>query len=90
MHADLPVRVTPRSSQSKWRLDSNGSLNVWVMASPTDGQANEAVCALVAKALSLGKSRVSVLRGQTGRQKVLRIEGLDLDACMERLRKAAE
>jgi uncharacterized protein YggU (UPF0235/DUF167 family) len=88
MHADLPVRVNPRSSRNKLTLEPDGSLRVWVTASPTDGQANDAVCQLVAAALDIAKSRVSVLRGQTARQKLLRVDGMDITVCTELLRNS--
>ena len=90
MHAELPVRVTPRSSKNKLELLADGSLRAWVTASPTDGQANDAICVLVASSLHLAKTRVQVIRGQAGRQKLLRIEGLDLGSCLERLEKDSE
>jgi uncharacterized protein YggU (UPF0235/DUF167 family) len=90
MNADLPVRVTPRSSRNKLQLEPDASLRVWVTASPTDGQANDAVCEFVANALGIAKSRIDVIRGHTGRQKVLRIDGLDLPTVLDRLRKDSE
>lgn len=85
MRSDLPVRVSPRSSRSKLELSPDGSLRVWVTAAPTDGQANAAVCELVAKALGVAKSCISVVRGQASRDKVLGVEGLSLDECLKRL-----
>lgn len=41
-----------------------------------DGKANAAVCALVAKAAGVAPSRVRVIRGERGRDKVLRVEGV--------------
>ena len=82
---DLAVRVTPRSSQNKIEW-VGGIYKVWVTASPTDGQANEAVCQIVAKALKQAPSTVSVKRGQTGRDKVLSILGLSLEEVQARLK----
>ncbi len=65
----------------------DGSVKVWVSASPTDGQANEAVCRLLAEGLRLPRSRVSVKRGHSGRSKVLRIEGLEAAEALLRLRQ---
>lgn len=90
MHCDLQVRVTPRSSRNKLELLPDGSIRAWVTASPTDGQANEAVCGLLATALDVAKSRVSVWRGHNGRQKTLRVDGLDPEDCLSRLRKCSE
>ncbi len=89
MHAELPVRVTPRSSRNKLVLSPDGSLKIWVTSSPTDGQANEAVCELVAKTLKIGNSRVTVLKGQTSRSKVLAIDGLTREECLNRIGKSS-
>ena len=48
-----------------------------VTAPPVDGRANDALCALVAKRAGVAPSRVSVVRGHTGRDKVVRVEGID-------------
>ena len=42
-----------------------------------DGAANDALCRLVAKAVGVPRSRVSVARGPRARQKVVRVEGAD-------------
>ena len=50
-------------------------LVVRVQAPPVDGKANAAVEAFVAHAVGVPKSAVSVVRGHTSRDKVVRIEG---------------
>jgi uncharacterized protein (TIGR00251 family) len=75
--ADLAVHVTPRSGRdeiSGWR---GAELSVRVRVAPEGGQANVAVCAVVAKALGVAKSSVCVVRGGTARHKILRIQGVD-------------
>ena len=68
----LQVRVTPGA-----RMDDvsilEGQLAVKTRAKPQDGAANEAITAVVAKALGIAPSRVELIRGETSRQKVLRI-----------------
>jgi uncharacterized protein (TIGR00251 family) len=71
------VRVQPRASRSEivgWRAD--GALSVRVTAPPVEGQANAAVAALLAEALGLRPSAVTVERGARGRDKLVRVEGL--------------
>jgi uncharacterized protein len=46
-----------------------------VTAPPVDGKANEALCRLVAKKAGVAPSNVTVIRGHTARDKVLRVEG---------------
>lgn len=85
MHADLAVRVTPRASRNKIEAPSQGPLRVWVTASPTDGQANAAVCELLARTLGLAKSRVSVIKGDSSRDKTIRVEGMTIEDCRSKL-----
>lgn len=82
--ARLRIRVTPRSSRNDIRVDGD-TVRVWVTASPTDGQANDAVVALLADRLGVAKSRVSIVSGHTSRDKTVDVEGVDLPAVIERL-----
>jgi uncharacterized protein YggU (UPF0235/DUF167 family) len=50
-----------------------------VAAPPERGRANEALVELLAGALDVPRSRVSVVGGQTGRRKIVDVEGLDGD-----------
>jgi hypothetical protein len=70
----LAIRVTPRSSKpgiGDWRVDPGGRpfLEVRVAAAPTDGAANEEVVKLLAKALGLPKSSVTIIGGESARLK---------------------
>ncbi|HEX8714993.1 MAG TPA: DUF167 family protein, partial [Solirubrobacteraceae bacterium] len=57
----------------------NGVLLVRVTAPPLDGRANAALCRLVAKRAGVGVRSVSVVRGATSRDKVVRVDGLSPD-----------
>lgn len=46
-------------------------------APPVDGKANAPLCKLVARAAGVAPSRVSIVRGASSRQKVLRVEGIE-------------
>lgn len=72
--AEIAVRVTPKASRNRITLDEDGALRVYVTTPPEDGKANEAVRKLLAKALGLAKTRLTLLRGQTARDKVFRVE----------------
>jgi uncharacterized protein (TIGR00251 family) len=82
--AEITVRVQPRSSQNKIVVN-DGEIRVWVTASPTDGQANAAVCELIASKLGIAKSRVVVLRGHTSRDKKVGVSDLDLSEVIQNL-----
>ena len=74
------VLVTPRSSRERVGPVLEGRLKVAVTAPPVEGEANAAVCALIAKALGVAKSAVTVVRGDTGRRKTVRVVGVGADA----------
>ena len=61
-------------------------LKVSVTAPPEDGKANKALIALLSKEWGLPKSTLSLLTGETSRQKAILIEG-DTAALMERFKK---
>jgi hypothetical protein len=82
----LRVRVQPRASRSEivgWRAD--GALSVRVAAPPVEGRANAALAALLADALDLRPSAVTVERGTRGRDKLVRVEGLTPAAVRQRI-----
>jgi uncharacterized protein (TIGR00251 family) len=85
----LRVRVQPRAARAAitgWREDA---LLVRVTAPPVDGAANAAVSALLARALEVAPSTVRVVRGERGRDKLVRINGLTLTEARARLQRVA-
>jgi uncharacterized protein len=73
----VTVRLTPRAAREKLVAGADGDYTAHVTAPPVEGAANEALCKLVAKAAGVAPSRVSVVRGQRSRQKVVRVDGVD-------------
>ena len=51
-------------------------MSVRVTAPPEGGKANAAVCTVVARAVGVPKSAVSVVSGQSSRHKVLEVTGV--------------
>lgn len=72
----LAVHVTPNARQNVVQLPDVGAapvLQVRTTATPEDGKATREVLKLVADALGLAKSAITLERGATSRDKVLRI-----------------
>jgi uncharacterized protein (TIGR00251 family) len=68
----LALKVTPRArSEGIEGLNTAGELVVKVRAAPEDGRANDAVIAMLAEAFSLPKSALAIVRGSTGRHKIV-------------------
>ncbi len=71
--AFFDVRVTPRASRSGIAGERDGALLVRVTAPPVEGAANEAVVAVLARALRVAPSDVRVERGGHARTKVVSV-----------------
>jgi uncharacterized protein YggU (UPF0235/DUF167 family) len=72
----LSVRLTPRAARERLVAGPDGGYVAHVTAPPVEGAANTALCRLVAKAAGVAPSRVSIVRGHRGRQKVVRVDGV--------------
>jgi uncharacterized protein len=71
----IHVRVIPRSSKNLIEWEENG-LKVHVTAPPVDGAANTALVALLAQCLAVPKRDIQIVRGTTGRSKIVEITGI--------------
>ena len=69
----LRVRVTPRASRNDVKRE-DALLRVYVTVVPEDGKANREVTKLLARALGIAKSRLTLVRGHTARDKVFRVD----------------
>ena len=74
MSAIIAIRVTARSAKpgiSGWRAGADGreELEVRVAEAPADGAANDAVVKLLAKALGISRSEVTIIAGYASRHK---------------------
>ena len=74
---DLRVRLQPRARRDEVVGERAGAVVIRVAAPPVDGKANAALEAFLAKRAGLPKSQVTVVRGHTARDKVVRLEGID-------------
>ncbi|HEX2765809.1 MAG TPA: DUF167 domain-containing protein [Candidatus Limnocylindria bacterium] len=83
--ADLSIRVVPRASADRVGPYRDGVLAVRTTRPPTDGEANDRVVRLVARALDVAPSAIELVSGARGRSKRLRIAGLDADELERRL-----
>ena len=79
------MRLRPRGHADELLGLIDGVLQARVSAPPVDGKANKALCRLVAKRARVAPSRVSVVRGEKSRQKLLLIEGIDQDQLLRTL-----
>lgn len=76
------VKVIPNSSKKSITIDPAGRVTCHVTSVPEKGRANKEVLALFAKKLGIAQASVSILAGQTGRKKYIK---LSLDITYEQL-----
>lgn len=76
----LAVRAIPNASRSQVVGWHAGALKVKVMAPPEGGRANKEIESLLARVLGVSARSVSVVSGNTSREKQIRVEGLTREA----------
>jgi uncharacterized protein (TIGR00251 family) len=88
----LSVRLTPKGGRDAINntailADGRSVLKVRVRAAPADGEANEALCGLIARALGVPARDVTLAAGATSRIKRLAIagDGPALAAALEKI-----
>ena len=77
----LPVRAQPGARRNEVRGVQDGALKVCVTQAPEKGKANKAIAEVLAKWLSVRKSQIELISGETASQKkflVREIEKADL------------
>ncbi len=76
----IAVQVAPKAGRDEIVgevTDAAGKqwLKIKVAAAPEDGKANKAVIALLAKHLGVAPSRLTIIRGETSRKKMVHVAG---------------
>lgn len=82
--ARIDVRLTPRGGRDRIDGWDGDVLRVRVAAPPAEGRANEAMLRLIAKAIGVPPSRLTLVAGAQSRTKVIDIEGLTAEEIRSR------
>ncbi len=81
----LAVKAIPNAPRNEVMGWLGDALKIKVHAPPVEGRANDELRDFLADALSLPRRSVTLLRGDTSRQKLFRIDGLALAEVKNRL-----
>jgi uncharacterized protein len=82
----LAVRVTPRASRNEIvELLDDGTIKVRIAAPPADNEANEALIEFLADVLGVPKSKLDIVAGVTGRDKLISIVDMDVETAHQRI-----
>jgi uncharacterized protein len=79
------VKVHPRAKKNAITGTVGDALKLSLTAPPVDGKANEACIDFFAKLLEVPRSSVTIAAGQSGRNKVIRVEGWSAEEMRRRL-----
>jgi uncharacterized protein (TIGR00251 family) len=79
------VRVIPRASRAELAGVRDGRLVVRVTAPPIEGAANDAVIDLLSHVFDVPRRAVSILSGDTGREKTIVVAGVTEVVARQRL-----
>lgn len=83
--ATLSLRVQPRARRNAIVGEMGGALKVAVTAPPLDGRANAACIELLAEFLNLPRTALTIISGQSNRNKVVLVEGFAADQLRSRI-----
>jgi hypothetical protein len=84
--AALAVRVTPRSSKNEIaEVMSDGTVRIRLTAPPVEGKANESLVGFLSEVLDVPKSKIEIVAGESGRDKLVSIVGLDAETVHSRI-----
>ncbi len=86
--ATFAVKVHPRAKRNAIAGEMGDALKLALTAPPVEGRANEACVEFVAELLNVPRGSVTIVAGQSSRNKVVRIAGLGAAAVEQRLRSA--
>jgi uncharacterized protein (TIGR00251 family) len=75
----LRLKVQPNASRSGWAGPHGERYKIRLQSPPQNGKANHELIRFLSDALGIPKSSLELIRGQTSRDKTVRIEGLSAD-----------
>lgn len=82
----IAIRVTPRASSNKiTEVLNDGTVKIHLAAPPVDNEANEQLIAFLSDVLSIAKSRIEIVAGMAGRDKLVSILDMDVETVHQRL-----
>lgn len=81
----LSVRVLPRSSKEEVAGFVEGTVRIRLTAPPVENRANEALVKFLSRVLDVPRRQVELVAGGTGRNKIVRIAGMERGEAFRKL-----
>ena len=84
--AALAVRVVPRSSKNEIAgILEDGTIKIRLTASPVEGRANQALIEFLSEVLEIPRSKIEIIAGEKGREKLISVLDLDAETAQARI-----
>ena len=82
----IAVRVTPRASRNKIvEILADGTIKIHIAAPPVDGEANEKLIEFLSDVLNTPKTRLEIVAGVSGRDKLISVLDMDAETVHQRI-----
>lgn len=82
----MAVRVTPRASRNEvTAIQDDGTVKVRLAVTPKEGDANVELVKYLAEVLGCAPSKIEIVAGQSGRDKLISILDMEKDELQNRL-----
>jgi len=82
----LAIRVTPRASSNEIaEVLEDGTIRVRLAAAPADNEANEALVVFLSEILGVSKSKIDIVAGNIGRDKLISVVDMDVETAHQRI-----
>jgi uncharacterized protein len=81
----LAVKITPNAGRNEITGLKEGTLHIKIAAPPEKGKANKELVDFLSDILGVKKSTITIIKGQTSRNKVITVETLNNDQILTRL-----
>lgn len=84
--AALAVRVTPRAVRNEIvELLDDGTIKVRIAAPPSDNESNETLINFLSEILGVPKTRLDIVAGVAGRDKLIAVVDMDTETVHQRI-----
>lgn len=75
--AALAVKVVPRASKNELvEIRDDGTVKIRIKAAPVDGKANLMLVEYLSEVLGVSKSKLEIVTGLTGKEKLVTVMGM--------------
>lgn len=82
----ITIRVTPRASRNEiYDILDDGTVKIRLTAPPVDNQANQALIKFLSEILDVPSSRLEIVAGTTGKDKLVTVLDLDTSSVQKRI-----